>query len=178
MEGGSPSVFFNKMFPGGVHPHEGANGKAVNSGNAIRELNAPQRVIIPLSQHIGAPAAALVKKGDTVLMGQKIGEAAGFVSAPVHASVSGKVVGFENVEVGNGTVVPAGVIENDFQDTWVELNPTDHPETLTAAELTGIIREAGIVGLGGAPFPTSVKLTVPEGKSIKTIVVNGAECEP
>ena len=171
-------MFFNKMFPGGVHPHEGANGKAVNSGNAIRELNAPQRVIIPLSQHIGAPAAALVKKGDTVLMGQKIGEAAGFVSAPVHASVSGKVVGIENVEVANGTVVPAVVIENDFQDTWVELNPTDHPETLTAAELTGIIREAGIVGLGGATFPTSVKLTVPEGKSIKTIVVNGAECEP
>ena len=67
MEGGSPSVFFNKMFPGGTHPHEGVNGKAVNSGNAIRELNAPQRVIIPLSQHIGAPAAALVKKGDTVL---------------------------------------------------------------------------------------------------------------
>ena len=171
-------MFFNKMFPGGVHPHEGANGKAVNSGNAIRELNAPQRVVIPLSQHIGAPAAALVKKGDTVLMGQKIGEAAGFVSAPVHASVSGKVVGIENVEVANGNVVPAVVIENDFQDTWVELNPTDHPETLTAAELTGIIREAGIVGLGGATFPTSVKLTVPEGKSIKTIVVNGAECEP
>ena len=178
MEGGSPSVFRKKMFPGGTHPHEGVNGKAVNSGNAIRELPAPQRVVIPLSQHIGAPAAALVKKGDTVLMGQKIAEAGGFVSAPVHSSVSGKVVGIENVEVASGAVVPAVVIENDFQDTWVELHPSDHPETLTAAELQSIVREAGIVGLGGATFPTAVKLTPAKGKTIEKIIVNGAECEP
>ena len=178
MEGGPPSVFRKKMFPGGMHPHEGVNGKAVNSGNAIRELPAPQRVIIPLSQHIGAPAAALVKKGDAVLMGQKIGEAGGFVSAPVHASVSGKVVGIENVEVANGSVVPAVVIENDFQDTWCELQPSDHPETLTAEELQKIVREAGIVGLGGATFPTSVKLTPAKGKTIEKLVINGAECEP
>ncbi len=171
-------MFSKKKFPGGVHPHEGQNGKAVNSGNAIRELPAPQRVIIPLSQHIGAPAAALVKKGDAVLMGQKIGEAAGFVSAPVHASVSGKVVGIENVTIASGAVVPAVVIENDHQDTWVELHPSDHPETLTAAELQGIIREAGIVGLGGATFPTAVKLTPGEGKRIERLVINGAECEP
>ena len=178
MEGGSPSVFRKKMFPGGMHPHEGVNGKAVNSGNAIQELPAPARVVIPLSQHIGAPAKALVQKGDTVLMGQKIGEAGGFVSAPVHASVSGKVLGIENVEVANGSVVPAVVIENDFQDTWVELKPTDHPETLTAAELQGIVREAGIVGLGGATFPTAVKLTPAQGKTIEKLVINGAECEP
>ena len=178
MEGGSPSVFRKKMFPGGMHPHEGVNGKSVNSGNAIQELPAPARVVIPLSQHIGAPAQALVKKGDTVLMGQKIGEAGGFVSAPVHASVSGKVLGIENVEVANGTVVPAVVIENDFQDTWVELKPAAHPETLTAAELQGIVREAGIVGLGGATFPTSVKLTPPQGKTIEKLIINGAECEP
>ena len=178
MEGGSPSVFRKKMFPGGMHPHEGVNGKAVNSGNAIQELPAPQRVVIPLSQHIGAPANALVKKGDTVLMGQKIAEAGGYVSAPVHASLSGKVVGIENVEVANGTVVPAIVIENDFQDNWVELKPAAHPETMSAAELQEIIREAGIVGLGGATFPTSVKLTAPKGKTIEKIIVNGAECEP
>lgn len=83
------------MFPGGTHPHEGVNGKAVNSGNAIVDLPAPARVVIPLSQHIGAPAKAIVKKGDAVLVGQKIGEAGGFVSAPVHASVSGKVVAIE-----------------------------------------------------------------------------------
>lgn len=178
MEGGPSSVFRKKMFPGGIHPHEGVNGKAVNSGNAIRELPAPQRVVIPLSQHIGAPASALVKKGDTVLMGQKIGEAGGFVSAPVHASVSGKVVGIENVEIASGAVVPAVVIENDFQDTWVELHPSDHPETLTAAELQSIVREAGIVGMGGATFPTAVKLTPAKGKTIEKLIINGAECEP
>ena len=171
-------MFRKKMFPGGMHPHEGVNGKAVNSGNAIRELPAPQRVVIPLSQHIGAPAAALVKKGDAVLMGQKIGEAGGFVSAPVHSSVSGKVVGIENVEIASGAVVPAVVIENDFQDKWVELHPSDHPETLTAAELQSIVREAGIVGMGGATFPTSVKLTPAKGKTIEKLIVNGAECEP
>ena len=171
-------MFRKKMFPGGMHPHEGVNGKAVNSGNAIRELPAPQRVVIPLSQHIGAPAAALVKKGDAVLMGQKIGEAGGFVSAPVHSSVSGKVVGIENVEIASGAVVPAVVIENDFQDNWVELHPSDHPETLTAAELQSIVREAGIVGMGGATFPTSVKLTPAKGKTIEKLIVNGAECEP
>ncbi len=178
MEGGPPTVFFKKMFPGGTHPHEGVNGKAVNSGNAIRELPAPKRVVIPLSQHIGAPAEALVKKGDTVLMGQKIGEAAGYVSASVHASVSGKVVGIENVETASGAVVPAVVIENDFQDTWTELRPAAHPETLSAKELQEIIREAGIVGLGGATFPTAVKLTPAEGKSIEKLIINGAECEP
>ena len=171
-------MFRRKMFPGGMHPHEGVNGKSVNSGNAIRELPAPQRVIIPLSQHIGAPATALVKKGDTVLMGQKIGEATGFVSAPVHASVSGKVVGIENVQVASGAVVPAVVIENDHQDTWVELKPAAHPETLSAAALQEIIREAGIVGLGGATFPTSVKLTPAAGKTIEKLIINGAECEP
>ncbi len=171
-------MFGKKMFPGGVHPREGVNGKAVNSGNPIRELPAPKRVIIPLSQHIGAPAAALVKKGDTVLMGQKIGEPCGFVSAAVHASVSGKVVSIENVLVASGASVPAVVIENDFQDSWCALSPSDHPETLTAAELQEIIREAGIVGLGGATFPTSVKLTAPEGKSFEMLIINGAECEP
>ena len=166
------------MFPGGTHPHEGVGGKAVNSGNAIRELPAPKRVVIPLSQHIGAPAKALVKKGDAVLIGQKIGEAGGFVSAPVHASVSGKVVGIEDVELASGASVPAVVIENDFQDTWAELHPAEHPETMTAQELQAIVREAGIVGMGGATFPTSVKLTPAKGKTIEKLIINGAECEP
>ena len=171
-------MFRKKMFPGGTHPHEGVNGKAVNSGNAIRELPAPKQVVIPLSQHIGAPATALVKKGDAVLMGQKIGEAAGYVSANVHASVSGKVVGIENVEIAGGAVVPAVVIENDYQDIWVELQPSKHPETLSAEELQSIVREAGIVGLGGATFPTAVKLTPAKGKTIEKLIINGAECEP
>ena len=171
-------MFGKRMFPGGIHPHEGVGGKAANCGNAIVELSAPPRVIIPLSQHIGAPAKALVQKGDYVKVGQMIGEAGGFVSAPVHSSVSGKVVGIENVEIASGAVVPAVVIENDFQDNWVELHPSDHPETLTAAELQAIVREAGIVGLGGATFPTSVKLTPAKGKTIEKLVINGAECEP
>ena len=171
-------MFGMKMFPGGTHPHEGTNGKVVNGGNAIVELPAPARVVIPLSQHIGAPAKAVVAKGDAVLMGQKIGEAAGFVSAPVHASVSGKVVAIENVEVASGSSVPAVVIENDYQDTWVELKPAAHPETMSAKELQEIVREAGIVGMGGAGFPTSVKLTPAEGKKIEKLIINGAECEP
>ena len=166
------------MFPGGTHPHEGVNGKAVNSGNAIRELPAPARVVIPLSQHIGAPCKPIVQRGDLVLAGQKIGEAGGFVSAPVHSSVSGKVVGIEPVELANGSTVSAVVIENDFQNNWVELHPAEHPETLTAQELQTIVREAGIVGMGGATFPTQVKITPPKGKTIEKLVINGAECEP
>ena len=171
-------MFVKHMFPGGTHPHEGVNGKAVNSGNAIRELPAPARVVIPLSQHIGAPCKPIVQKGDLVLAGQKIGEAGGFVSAPVHSSVSGKVVGIEPVELANGSTVSAVVIENDFQNNWVELHPAEHPETLTAQELQTIVREAGIVGMGGATFPTQVKITPPKGKTIEKLVINGAECEP
>ena len=165
------------MFPGGTHPHEGVNGKAVNSGNAIRELPAPARVVIPLSQHIGAPCKPIVQKGDLVLAGQKIGEAGGFVSAPVHSSVSGKVVGIEPVELANGSTVSAVVIENDFQNNWVELHPAEHPETLTAQELQTIVREAGIVGMGGATFPTHVKLSGGIGK-VDTVIINAGECEP
>ena len=178
MEGGPPSVFGMKMFPGGTHPHEGVNGKAVNSGNAIVDLPAPARVVIPLSQHIGAPAKAIVKKGDAVLVGQKIGEAGGFVSAPVHASVSGKVVAIEEIEMPNGSRTSAIVIENDYQDAWAPLAPVQCPETMTADELRTVIREAGIVGMGGAGFPTSVKLTPAQGKKIEILVINGAECEP
>ena len=166
------------MFPGGIHPHEGVGGKAANCGNAIVELSAPPRVIIPLSQHIGAPAKALVQKGDYVKVGQMIGEAGGFVSAPVHSSVSGTVVGVEKCLLANGMEVSAIVIDNDYKDEWTELHPSDHPETLTPKELADIVRAAGIVGMGGATFPTSVKLSPPPGKTVEKLVINGAECEP
>ena len=130
-------MFGKRMFPGGIHPHEGVGGKAANCGNAIVELSAPPRVIIPLSQHIGAPAKALVQKGDYVKMGQMIGEAGGFVSAPVHSSVSGTVVGVEKCLLANGMEVSAVVIDNDYKDEWTELHPSDHPETLTPKELAG-----------------------------------------
>ena len=178
MEGGTLSVFGARLFPGGVHPREGENGKAVNGGNAIRELPAPPRVVIPLQQHIGAPAKPLVKKGDRVLVGQKIGDAGGFVSAPVHASVSGTVVDVQPALLPNGTAQMAVIIDNDFKDEWVPLTPAEHPETLSAAELQYLIREAGIVGMGGATFPTAVKLTPAQGKTIEKLIINGAECEP
>lgn len=170
--------FSKKAFPGGIHPVEGMNGKAVNGLNAIRELEAPPRVVIPLQQNIGAPAKANVNKGDHVKVGQVIGVAGGFVSAPVHSSVSGTVVDIRDCMLPNGKMTPAVVIDNDYQDEWVELNPSDHPESLSAAELQQIVRDAGIVGLGGATFPTAVKITPAAGKTIEKLVINGAECEP
>ncbi len=171
-------MFGKHLFPGGVHPKEGRNGKAVNSGNPIVDMTAPARVTIPLSQHIGAPAKAIVKKGDRVLVGQMIGEAGGFVSAPVHATVSGTVDEIRPCLLASGLTVPAVVIDNDFQDEWIQLTPCDHPETLTAKELQDIIRNAGIVGMGGATFPTAVKITPGPGKTIEKLIINGAECEP
>lgn len=171
-------MFGKNLFPGGIHPKEGENGKNINSLNPIQVMDPPPRVIIPLQQHIGAPAKANVEKGDHVRVGQVIGEAGGYVSAPVHASVSGTVVDIQPCLLANGMTVPAVIIDNDYQDEWVEFTPSDHPETLSAAELQLIIREAGIVGLGGATFPSAVKLTPSKGKVIEKIVVNGAECEP
>lgn len=165
-------------FPGGIHPQEGVGGKAATAGLPIVEVPQPSRVAIPLQQHIGAPCKPLVQKGDTVKAGQKIGEPVGFVSAAVHASISGKVVDVLPCIVANGTQVNSVVIDNDFQDTWVELHPVVDPENLNAKELADLCREMGIVGMGGATFPTAVKLSVPEGKKVDTLVINGAECEP
>ena len=171
-------MFGKQLFPGGIHPAEGKNGKAVNQHNPITELPAPKRVAIPLSQHIGAPAKAIVKKGDHVLMGQMIGEAGGFVSAPVHASVSGTVADIIPVTMFNGSEVTAIVIENDFRDEWVPTEQLPDPETLEPKEICQRIRDAGIVGMGGATFPTSVKLTIAPDKKFEKLIINGAECEP
>ena len=168
----------SRLFPGGIHPREGVNGKAVNSKNAVIELPAPARVVIPLSQHAGKPAAALVKKGDAVKVGQKIGEAQGTISACVHSSVSGKVFAVTTCTLPSGNVVPAVAIDNDDQYEWAELKPAAHPENLSAAELAAILRECGVTGMGGAQFPTAVKLSIPEGKSVDTLIINGTECEP
>ncbi len=165
-------------FPGGIHPHEGKGGKAVTAGLAIMEAPLPSRVAIPLQQHIGAPCKPLVQKGDKVRVGQKIGEAVGAVSAAVHASVSGTVVDCMPCIVANGTQLMSVIIDNDFQDTWVELTPVSDPESLTAEQLSQLAREMGIVGMGGATFPTAVKLAVPADKKVEMLVLNGAECEP
>ena len=164
-------------FPGGIHPHEGINGKSVTAGLPITELAAPSRVAIPMQQHIGAPAKPLVKKGDSVKMGQKIGEPGGFVSSAIHSSVSGTVVDVVPCVMANGLEAQCVIIDNDFKDEKVELHPVTSPETLDAAALSDLAKEMGLVGLGGATFPYSVKLLPPKVK-LDTLIVNGAECEP
>lgn len=167
-----------RMFPGGIHPEEGVNGKSVTGVLPITILPPPSQVIIPMQQHIGVPCKCVVAVGDDVKIGQIIGEAGGFVSAPVHASVSGKVAAVEPRLMANGLTVQAVVIENDFREAWAPLTPAADPDHLSAKELAEISRNAGIVGLGGATFPTAVKLSPPPEKKLDTLVINGAECEP
>lgn len=163
-------------FRGGIHL-DGQKG-ATSSLQTI-PARIPDRVYIPLSQHIGAPCAPMVVVGDEVRKGQKIGMANGFVSAPVHASVSGKVVGIEVMEHPGGSFVPCIIIENDRKEEWAEsVRPHENPESLGPEELRSIIFEAGIVGKGGATFPAHVKYAPVEGKSVDTVILNGAECEP
>lgn len=165
-------------FPGGIHPHEGKGGKAVTAGLPIVEAPQPSRVAIPLQQHIGAPCKPLVSRGDTVKVGQMIGEPVGPMSAAVHASVSGRVVDCQPCILANGTQQLSVIIDNDFQDEWAPFKRVENPESMTVAQLSDLARNMGIVGMGGATFPTAVKVNVPEGKKVDTLVLNGAECEP
>ena len=167
-----------RIFPGGIHPHEGKNGKAVTSTLPITALPQPSRVAIPLLQHIGAPCKSLVTKGDHVDVGMMIGEPVGFVSAAIHASVSGTVVDVTPCIMANGTQQMCVIIDNDFQDTWVPLTPVSQPDKLDKMALSSLARQMGIVGLGGATFPHAVKYATPENKPVDTLILNGAECEP
>ena len=163
-------------FFGGVHPNE---NKFYARDKEIQEFPAPDLLVIPMSQHIGAPCKPLVKKGDLVTVGQKIGDNQG-LCVPVHASVSGKVKAVENRPHTNGGSVMSVVIENDHQYTLCEdIKPRTQEEVdaLTAEELISIIREGGVVGMGGATFPTHVKLSGGIGK-VDTVIVNAGECEP
>ena len=163
-------------FFGGVHPKE---NKFYTCDNPIQEFPAPELLVISMSQHIGAPCKPLVKKGDYVTMGQKIGDNQG-LCVPVHASVSGKVKSVEPRAHTSGTTTMSVVIENDHLQTLCEdIRPRTQEEVdaLTPEELMGIIREGGIVGMGGATFPTHVKLSSGLGK-VDTIIVNAGECEP
>ncbi|GAI73887.1 unnamed protein product, partial [marine sediment metagenome] len=151
----------------------------LTDGSQIESIPLPEKVIIPLHQNIGAPCEPIVKRGDKVLTGQKIGDSERFVNAPVHATVSGEISATTTViNPPTGQTVSALVITTDGEDNWVELEPPEKPETLPVKEILGKIREAGIVGLGGAAFPTHVKLSPPEGKNIDTVILNGCECEP
>ena len=165
-----------RTFVGGVHP---SYFKDFTAGMPIAPARSPSQVIIPLHQNIGAPCEATVQVGDEVKVGQKIGEPKGFVSAPIHASVSGKVVKVGPYNHPLGNPVEAVFIENDGQDTPYEgMKPQKPLEELTPKEIIGISKEAGLVGLGGATFPTHVKLSPPPDVAIDTVIINGAECEP
>lgn len=163
-------------FKGGTHP---AHNKEGTEKLDITSAKVPKIVVIPMQQHIGAPCEPLVKIGDEVKVGQKIGEAKGFVSSPVHSSVSGKVIGIEPRLISGGSAVPCVIIENDMLDTLFEgISPKGSLEQLSSDQIMNIIKEAGIVGMGGATFPTHVKLSPPPGKNVDTVILNGAECEP
>jgi len=151
----------------------------LTAGSSIEPIPLPEKVIIPLHQNIGAPCNALVKRGDKVLTGQKIGDSEKYVNAPVHATVSGEITATTMVvNPPSGQVTEALVITSDGADKWVELEAPKNPEALSVEEILGRIRRAGIVGLGGATFPTHVKLSPPKGKNIDTVILNGCECEP
>jgi electron transport complex protein RnfC len=163
-------------FRGGVHPQD---KKDLSRDRAIETLPVPDRLVVPLSQHIGAPCEPVVAIGDAVKKGQKIGEAKGFVSVPVHAPTSGKVLKIDDFPHPLGKPLSAVEIESDGLDEWTdEIHGQEHFLSLSPDELRGIIQDKGIVGMGGATFPTHVKLSPPEGKTIDTLIINGAECEP
>lgn len=165
-----------KAFKNGIHPFE---GKEFSKDVPIKKVNADTEMVYPLSQHIGAPATAIVQVGDNVLKGQKIAQADGFVSAPVYSSVSGTVKAIEERLVANGNKVMSIVIANDGEEKTVDSFGADrNADSLSADEIMNIIKESGIVGLGGAGFPTGVKLSPKNPKNIDTIIINGAECEP
>ena len=161
-------------FRGGIHPYE---GKELSKDHPIEKYLPKGDLVYPLSQHIGAPSVPCVKKGDTVLAGQKIADAGGFVSVPLHASVSGTVKGIEKHLNATGSMVDCIVIENDQQYQEVEYQET-RLEDLTKEEILNRIKEGGVVGMGGAGFPTNVKLAPKDPSKIEYILVNGAECEP
>ena len=164
-----------KTFPGGVHPHD---SKHYSKSSAISVAPLPSRVIIPLSQHIGSPSTPIVQVGDTVKTGQKIAEASGYVSINHHASISGTISKIDSFAHPVGNMQLAIEITGDGQDTWIDLIDDERFMNLDPKEMLHRITEAGICGMGGAGFPTQVKLSPPPEKPIDTVVLNGVECEP
>lgn len=165
----------SKTFKGGVHPYE---GKELAKDQPIVEVLPKGDLVYPLSQHIGAPASPIVAKGDKVLKGQKIAEAGGFVSAPIYASASGTVKAIEPRRVAVGDMVNSIVIENDGEFAEVTYEACDDVTKLSKEEVIAKVKEAGVVGMGGAGFPTHVKLSPKDPGKIEYIIANCAECEP
>jgi len=162
---------------GGIHPPE----NKLSAGKKISVLAVPKQVIIPLGQHIGAPAQAVVAKGDVVKVGTLLAKAGGFVSANIHSSVSGKVAKIDGAVDASGYKRPAVFIdvEGDEWEESIDRSDTLVKEcTLSAKEIIAKIAEAGVVGMGGATFPTQVKLSPPPGNKAEVVIINGVECEP
>jgi len=156
------------------------SNKAISTASPVAKALLPKRLIVPVQQHIGEAGQLQVKVGDSVLKGQVLAQASSYVSAPVHAPSSGKIVEIDELPVPHpsGLKALSVVIETDGEDKWIELTPILHPNTKSPAELRQIIRQAGIVGLGGATFPTAVKVNTGPHAEIDTLIINGAECEP
>ena len=166
------------VFRGGVHPDY---HKEITAAMAVTKMKVPEKVVIPLQQHIGAPCEPLesIEVGSQVKKGQKIADSKGFVSAPIHASVSGTITAIGPYNHPLGRPVQTVSIESDGEDIWDEqIKPAGDLEKLTPEQIRKIVREAGIVGLGGATFPAHVKLSPPPEKKIDIVIINGAECEP
>ncbi len=162
-------------FLGGIHPYD---GKKLSKDKPIQDIIPGSELVYPLGQHIGAPAKAIVEKGDRVLAGQKIAESSAFVSAPIYASVSGTVKAIEPRRVVTGDMVMSIVVENDGLYETAGFYPVAPLEKLSHDEIIDIIKEAGIVGMGGAGFPTHVKLSPKHPEKIEYVIANCAECEP
>ena len=162
-------------FAGGIHPYE---GKELTKDKPIKTVLPKGDLVYPLLQHIGAPAVTIVSIGDHVLAGQKIAEAGGFVSAPVYATVSGTVKAIEPRRLATGAMCESIVIANDGQYKEVEWPQVKPFEDMTAEEKIAAVREAGVVGMGGAGFPTAVKLSPKEPEKIEYVIANCSECEP
>lgn len=162
-------------FKGGVHPYD---GKDLAKDQPIQKIMPKGEMVYPVSQHIGAPASPIVAVGDRVLRGQKIAEAGGFVSAPIYASVSGTVKAIQPRRTAVGDMVNSIIVENDGLMEEVEFHPVEDINSLSKEEILNRIKEAGVVGMGGAGFPTHVKLSPKEPEKIEFIIANCAECEP
>ncbi len=164
-----------KTFKGGIHP---PYDKELASGKAIKPCPVPPQILIPLSQHIGAPNEALVNPGDRVELGQKIGGSEAFVSAPVHSPVAGTVKEIAEITGFTGDKAKVVVITPDADQPEFGKKPGKELDALTDDEVRAIAREAGLVGMGGAAFPTHVKLAPPKDKPVDTVIINACECEP
>lgn len=164
-----------KTFPKGIHP---SDSKELTKELPVNNMPVPKKVVIPLSQHIGAPATCIVQVGDIVKTGQKIGEASGFISANIHSSITGKVVRIDECNTPGGRKSKCVIIEGDGKDEWEEFRKHENIDLLSPKELKSIIGEMGVVGMGGATFPANVKLSPPEDKKIDSLIINSAECEP